>query len=173
MIVSFVLEDGSGLEGGNEDLSGANNFENYDAPPEVERSTVERGNSTHDISSYRNAHEPSVLQNIEQLSTTEFEQNKDFAVHPSNPGTGLVADISSPASIAELTRRHDEQIHGRVFSILSVRTPGSTGTAGSPEGSLPTPGGPNVPRLSRREAFLIQHYVQKLAPWVCSFLYSH
>ena len=73
-------------------------------------------------------------------------------------------DIWSPSSIVELSRRY-EGVPDGPFTVSQLATPGKDAT--SPAVSLPTPGVSPLPALSHREAFLLHHYVQKIAPWVC------
>lgn len=91
------------------------------------------------------------------------------ASRPFNRSSILAIDFSSPASLAELAQRHEEITFATPVNPLP-ETPRDTShsTVTSPAASLPTPG--SVPRLklSRREAFLLHHFVQKIAPWVRS-----
>ena len=77
--------------------------------------------------------------------------------------TAYAADFSSPASIVELQKRHEDGLG--VLTPSAVSYPfGITGEA-SPA-SLPTPGAISQPSLSRREAYLIQHFINKIGPWM-------
>lgn len=92
---------------------------------------------------------------------------------PQTRGAGLGPDVSSPASIEELTRRHEDGLNETSPSFTTPFPVGSTdGT--SPVQSLPTPSAISRPSLSRREAYLVQHFINKIGPWmdVCD-LSSH
>ena len=166
--VSFVLEDGSGVDGDATELDvldvedDANDFTQYSAnlasqdggPHSSEAlagATFDYGNHPRDTSDEKPWQSPYVLQR--------------------SHGAAFAVDLSSPASIAELAKRHDDASYGG-HSAAAPETPfaGSGSAVTSPADSLPTPGAaggvPPIPKPSRREAFLLQHFVEKLAPWV-------
>lgn len=72
------------------------------------------------------------------------------------------ADHHSPASITELSRRYDED---GVFQRKSPQS-NSDSLGTSPAASLPTPGGATRAQLTLREACLLQHFIEKIAPWI-------
>ncbi|KAF2159839.1 hypothetical protein M409DRAFT_70737 [Zasmidium cellare ATCC 36951] len=92
---------------------------------------------------------------------------------PQTASHGPVHDFSSPASIEELTKRHEDGLNATSPSFCTPFPVGST-DGQSPTQSLPTPSAIPKPNLSRREAYLVQHFINKIGPWmdVCD-LYSH
>jgi hypothetical protein len=70
-------------------------------------------------------------------------------------------DYTSPASLADLSRRHES---GRRLTWGT----GEYGflVAGDDHEGAPLPTSTAPTKLSHREAFLMQHFVQKLAPWM-------
>lgn len=101
-----------------------------------------------------------------------FDQHGDTGgqlhdtARPQTRASAVTEDHNSPASLSELSRRHEG---GR-------RLTWSTGEYGflvgdniqaSPAGNVVrTPGSTVTIDLSHREALLVQHFIQKLAPWV-------
>ena len=81
-------------------------------------------------------------------------------------GSTITADHLSPASITELTRRYEED--GRWAPIWSAGSVSyiAESTVASPAVSLPTPGSIPLASLTCREAFLLQHFARKIAPWI-------
>lgn len=76
-----------------------------------------------------------------------------------------VQGLNSPASLDDLAHRHEDQTSLRNFDVGP--TTGATETVTTPGNSLIVDAnGLPRPVLSAREAFLIQHYVAKLAPWI-------
>ncbi|EME43115.1 hypothetical protein DOTSEDRAFT_132735 [Dothistroma septosporum NZE10] len=72
-------------------------------------------------------------------------------------------DHSCPASIDELTRRHEDHLDAATPDFLALVPTGSKDGASTT--SLPTPGlVPNL-NLSRREGDLLQHFINKVGPW--------
>ena len=69
-----------------------------------------------------------------------------------------------PATIEELTQRYEVGIFGHTATPTTPLV-GTSSHATSPA-SLPTPGANPFPQLSRREAFLLQHFIHRIAPWV-------
>ncbi len=79
------------------------------------------------------------------------------------PAPTYASNFSSPACIVELQKRHEDGPSTTIPAGASFLT-GNTASA-SPA-SLPTPGALAQPRLSRREAYLIQHFINKIGPWM-------
>ncbi|KAK3709107.1 hypothetical protein LTR37_011086 [Vermiconidia calcicola] len=143
--LNFVLEDGTGLEYGTTDIDGMDALDDYALPlnndlfDELDRTdAIERitGVVNRDTLRDEDAAGPSL-----ELEASRDQVWQRAPVQPVEvQAASLGVDLSSPASIEELTKRQ--------------RT------------GLPIPAGPSSPKLSRREAFLLHHFTEKLAPWL-------
>ncbi|KAF2208648.1 hypothetical protein CERZMDRAFT_48636 [Cercospora zeae-maydis SCOH1-5] len=128
--VSFILEDGNGLEYG-----------------------VPEGNDTQITT-----------------TTTYMPSPADFPTHHgsrtprSTTAAVYASDYSSPSSIAELQRRHEDG-PGVTSTPTIAAFPVGNASGASPI-SLATPGTVTQPSLSRREAYLVQHFINKIGPWI-------
>lgn len=159
-LVNFVLEDGSGLE------YDADKLDCSRPAPDIEtldRDIIDPGGNplqpdtpsypTPDLNAFRTAHH-------------QEDVNQSSVPQQYLQGTGFHAGLQSPASITELTRRHEDPGNGTFLSSNSPVAASYSPAATSPT-SLPTPSALTIPRLSKREAFLLLHYIKKIAPWVC------
>lgn len=97
------------------------------------------------------------------------------SARPHTRASASAEDYTSPASLSELSRRHES---GRRLTWgtgehgFLVRDSIQTSLAGHAK----TPASSATIDLSHREALLIQHFIQKLAPWVCpcrSFIHKY
>ena len=164
--VSFVLEDGLGMEYAAEGFDMDMDERQIDAPPDLaadDEDTLNGAENDHDheaIFDARNA------ETLAEVPATWQHSAPAIGTQPSP----LNRSYMTPASVPELTRRYVFGVTGQVESPFSPLGHGTSGNAASPATSLPTPGsGPPPLKLSRREAFLMHHYINKIAPWV----YSH
>ncbi|KAM3417432.1 hypothetical protein BST61_g5678 [Cercospora zeina] len=95
---------------------------------------------------------------------------QDFPTHhesraPRSTTAAVCApDYSSPASITELQRRHEDG-PGVTSTPTIAAFPVGNASGASPI-SLATPGTVTKPNLSRREAYLVQHFINKIGPWI-------
>jgi hypothetical protein len=166
-VAGFVLEDGSGAE--------------YDAGDNVDeqRMTDVNGHNTHvdlpadfgDLSSPAMPRSAYGQSNVGPTVINACETEWGLPGHTGELNYEAPS-FSTPATIGELSRRYE----GGIFEYPTTPiTPlaGSSSNATSPAGSLPTPGAHQRPQLSRREAFLLHHFVHKIAPWVRHHLSSH
>ena len=170
--MSFVLEDGSGAEyeGTNLDLEDVVEREKeYPASIPEDDEDFQAPVGTFDYF----AHEDDARQGDHAAESADHIARNQDMPWPCSQGAALGIDFSSPASIAELTQRDESISYANPLAPLPGAPFGtSNSTATSPATSLPTPR--TVPRLkfSRREAFLLHHFVQKIATWVCSPTFS-
>lgn len=91
------------------------------------------------------------------------------AVRPQTRGSAVIEDITSPASLSELSRRHEG---GRRLTWETGEygfLVGDSIQASPAPNALRTPANTATIDLSHREALLVQHFIQKLAPWVSRF----
>lgn len=117
------------------------------------------------LSPHSNRHErpnSAVLQSVgfglPSASTPNLSWEQQFGASPAaNVESATNPDYLSPASISELTRRHED---GQVWS---ASTPNIPTDPTSPASVIFSGYRAN---LSRREAFLLRHYVNKIAPWI-------
>lgn len=159
--VGFVLEDGSGLEDEAGDVHIDIPMDNYS--PDNGSKGKDELRASDDVMVYSlpadtSFQEPQIDPNDEQAWPPSVE--------PGSHAHGIsTIDFSSPASISDLTKRHENASHGHLewpsFGLVGG------GAETSPAGSLQTPSDTlPLPKPSRREAFLLHHFVRKLAPWV-------
>lgn len=168
--VSFVLEDGSGTEYSAEGFEGMEVDEGQRVGEDRDAGGILRADDKATLNGAENA--------MEADDIDRFQRTMSGLPEPSGWAPTEVPDIRhhspglrsymTPASVPELTRRY-------VFGVTtgSVGTPftplgqGGGSNAASPATSLPTPGSlPSRLKLSRREAFLMHHFINKIAPWV-------
>ena len=159
------MEDGSGLEDEGSDVHIDIPLDNYEPPPEAISDANEEVVNVGEATEYAGAIDSTFQDNT--LDRPD-EQLWEPTIDQDSRGVGAPAgDFSSPASISELTRRHDSISHGHlVWPTFSTPLVGGGGVVTSPAGSLPTPETVPLPKPSRREAFLLHHFVRKIAPWV-------
>lgn len=173
---SFILEDGLGLEYGvpddDDNVDEANPGANRSVPAELPTrgapisgllspivpSEAPRSNRVATIDSLLIPNVSSGAQNVTSPSLRSD-------VRPLTNGSGTWPDFSSPASIEELTKRHEDSLTATSPSFATLFPVGSTGGT-SPAQSLPTPSAIPKPNLSRREAYLVQHFINKIGPWM-------
>ena len=159
-VSGFVLEDGSGAE--------------YDAVDDVDEQRVLdlNGHNTDIVSATgsRELSSPNVSRSTYDQSTAErtvLDERETGWGAPDhiNELNYEAPSFSTPATIGELSRRYKDGIF--VYPTTPT-TPlaGGSSNATSPAASLPTPGALQRPQLSRREAFLLHHFVHNIAPWV-------
>ena len=85
--------------------------------------------------------------------------------------TSLIPDIASPASISELTRRHE--------STFATSPAWTNPSPAAEPATVVSPGlsvqraPPAIHELSHWEALLVQHYVEKITPWIDACDLSH
>ncbi|KAF7194924.1 Transcription activator AMTR1 [Pseudocercospora fuligena] len=182
---SFILEDGSGLEYGiPEDYSVQAKPANE--PPQTNPSVVvdlsrrsapingmlagEQSPQALTDSLWRPQRLPSVSESIcKPFTSVDTPRSADApgsSTGTPHPQIAITAppDFASPASIDELTRRHEDNAYP-VSTPSSVPFPVGS-TDGKSPASLPTPGSIPKPNLSRREAYLVQHFINKIGPWM-------
>lgn len=171
--LNFVLEDGTGLEYGTTDIDGMDDLEDYALP--LNNDLFDELDRTDAIERITGVVNRDTLQNEDAAGPTlELEASRDQVwqgtpVPPvENQAASLGVDLSSPASIEELTKRHEQGMYGSQIGGISIESPLVAGNDAeiSPVASLPIPAGPSSPKLSRREAFLLHHFTEKLAPWL-------
>lgn len=93
---------------------------------------------------------------IVSASTPILSWEQQFGASPAAPAESAAnPDYLSPASISELTRRHED---GQAWSVQEL--PADPTSPASVNFSS------HRANLSRREAFLLRHYVNKIAPWI-------
>lgn len=88
------------------------------------------------------------------------------AVRPQTRGSTGIEDVTSPASLSELSRRHEG---GRRLTWGTGEygfLVGDSIQASPAQNTIRTPANTATIDLSHREALLVQHFIQKLAPWV-------
>ena len=172
--VGFVLEDGSGLEDDASDIHVDIPLEDYDPVLRTKSNGQDELSSPQDRIEYTPQVDVTLQELNHELSNEQAwrptgEQDSHRQGAPtvadfSSPG-GL--DFSSPASISELTRRHENGGHGHLdWPSFGTTLVAGGGAETSPTGSIPTPDVIPLPKPSRREAFLLHHFVRKIAPWV-------
>ena len=149
-IVSWVLEDGSGLE--------------YGVPDEDDQPALNKQSRNETLSGLRaNANAPSPGDIARSNATIAALLNAAPESPKHQRSSAFIAAASSPASVHELTRRHEET----ATSTPSYTVPFPVGsTLGASPSSLLTPDPTVRPKLSRREAYLVQHFINKIAPWM-------
>lgn len=156
-----MLEDGSGVE--------------YDATDVIERQQSLTLNETlrdesihqeYDLDLSRNKADREIhdIPTPRQTQTEAINQYDQWNV--THASQYEAAAFATPASIGELTRRYEEGIFAFPTTPITPLAVGGSNVT-SPAASLPTPGANPRPKLSRREAFLMHHFVHKIAPWVC------
>jgi hypothetical protein len=108
----------------------------------------------------------SLLEPQEERQQSETgTQLSDTAINPSHI-SAIVEDYTSPASLADLSRRHEG---GRNLTWGTGERGFLVGgdTQESPAAEMAQMSTNNAPaELSHREALLMQHFAQKLAPWM-------
>lgn len=191
--VGFILEDGAGAEYGTADFikpderPGAQFEMPWDAeavsPTSFRTPTVpatqpqDDGSEPVVVQGADSLPEPELLSRPPALSPlnascqqqsdrhSEAESRRSDAVRP-RTRSSAVEDYTSPASLSELSRRHEG---GRQLmwgtgedGFLVGESTHANPYVGDPSGSATMA----ATNLSHREALLIQHFIQKLAPWV-------
>lgn len=170
--VSFVMEDGNGVEIG------------MDEAGRIEDGKAEIGGDRMDA---RRDDDAATMDGIEQsLDEDRLEGSgtagndgpalNTFDVPPETNqphSSPTQRNYMTPASVPELTRRYVFGVTGSIETPYTPLGTGAASNAASPATSLPTPGSmPTRLKLSRREAFLMHHYINKIAPWVSNTLNS-
>lgn len=156
----FVLEDGSGEEVISPEARANGSAQHQTNVPEA--ATQGDGNDALNLLSPPLVrHEPVSpirRQGSSFALTPNVSWEQQFGASPAaHAESAANADYLSPASISELTRRHEE---GQLWSVgahelpLDPTSPASVVFTG------------HRANLSRREAFLLRHYVNKIAPWI-------
>ena len=164
-IVGFVFEDGLGLEYGHpEDVVNITNLRNDGmAQRDDSNDTGYDRFAPEDPSQL--AAQDEILRELFQTPANTGEVAPQTAINPQYETQALGIDFASPASIFELARRYENR--GSInYIISSPLMQVGAGIAISPTNSIQTPGAAPWAKLSRREAFLVHHFVQKIAPWV-------
>lgn len=171
--MSFVLDDGSAV-----DYGGEHSYEELLVDDtNIDTTNPEDGNSLRSdafahlspsalITSPNTIIDQVQLRNQSSASVPVHATVSAFVTQSpfSSTRAGLAprADHLSPASITELERRYDED---GVFQRTSPQS-NSDSLGISPAASLPTPGGATRAQLTLREACLLQHFIEKIAPWI-------
>ena len=163
--IGFILEDGSGLE--------------HDATDSYTSHIDELGDNGALNASYEDQNSLSVddvLPNairdggsLQQSNTIQQEERGWLANQTPRSDIRTArqeVDVSSPASIVDLTRRYEDNPNLSQGFTSGAQLATGNSPALSPATSLLTPGGLPSLNLSRREAFLVHHFVHKIAPWV-------
>lgn len=175
--VSFVLEDGIGGESG----VAADRDDGDERGRQVDGGGEEAGpvDAMVDDEATLNAGENWTEQELMSLVASDGSDEPvappalDASLHPSYQYTSPpTASFMTPASVPELTRRY---VFGVTGSVATPYTPldRETGSIAASPATLPAPGSVPAPlKLSRREAFLMQHYIHKIAPWVSACLHG-
>lgn len=192
--VGFVLEDGAGAEYGTADFIEQDerpgqslavplelDSERLVPPPRAQSVPVEPlQHETHDLRRIESnlpapetapspapaTQSPAVI-SWNQHSDRHSEAGSRFSdpTRPRTRASAAVDDYTSPASLSELSRRHES---GRQLTWATGEHGFLAGDSihASPVGKVRTPMSTATLDLSHREALLIQHFIQKLAPWV-------
>lgn len=172
--VRFVLEDGLGLEYGATELEPGKYESELPDPGDGSRMRQSGPGNRADDETTLNGIEPA----CEDEDGDEPMAESNAGVSRSLPleqvsstncpsSTSAIHSYMTPASVPELTRRYVFGITGNVTTPFTPPGIGPGSDAASPATSLPTPGSMPVRlKLTRREAFLMQHYIDKIAPWV-------
>lgn len=193
--VGFVLEDGAGAEYGTADFIEQEDRPSHDlaAPPAQDAERLIPAPISACVTAEQHQHEvpepgraevnvpvpeadpspaPAILSpavpSWHRHSDRHSETGSRFSdtTRPRTRASGGVEDYTSPASLSELSRRHES---GR-------RLTWETGEYGflvedsiqdSPTGLVRAPESTATIDLSHRESLLIHYFIRKLAPWVC------
>ncbi|KAM0719132.1 hypothetical protein Q7P37_005037 [Cladosporium fusiforme] len=190
--VGFVLEDGAGAEYGTADFIEQEDrldqrlevAPELDAgiviPPRAQSVPIEPHRQERSDPTGVESHTPAVETNLSPAIATQspavisWHQHSDRqsevgsrlsdAARPHTRASGVAEDYTSPASLSELSRRHES---GRRLTWGTGEYDFLVGDSieASPAGHARTPASMATIDLSHREALLIQHFIQKLAPW--------
>lgn len=158
--VSFVLEDGLGFEYGGDEA------ETMDDPGHgAERFSDDAATLDKVGMGADDGEDDGVGDDDHPVAgLPAFEASPGTSYHNHSPAT---RSYLTPASVPELTRRYVFGVTGSTATPYTPLGTASGSNAASPAISLPTPGSmPTRLKLSRREAFLVHHYTNKIAPWV-------
>ncbi|GIZ47553.1 hypothetical protein CKM354_001064100 [Cercospora kikuchii] len=192
--LSFILEDGNGLEYGVPDGESAKSATSavHVPSPVVEESpgravpitgllisedtsaSTQSGQpNLYGLASQAEGDARSIIQEARPstapLSMTwdhlqDYSSYRDSGTPRSATAATYPLDFSSPSSIAELQRRHEDGPGVTSTPTLAAYPVGNA--SGASPISLATPGTLTQPSLSRREAYLVQHFINKIGPWI-------
>ena len=167
--VSFVLEDGSGTEYSAEGFEGMDVDEERQGGEGVDAGGDALADDEATLNGGEIAMEQAEMERFQSHAsglpeTSGWDSPALPSAHHHSP---VPRSYMTPASVPELTRRYVFGVTGSVGTPFTPLGQGAGSNAASPATSLPTPGSmPARLKLSRREAFLMHHFINKIAPWV-------